>query len=281
MLRISVLISFVILGLCRVSAQSTQAKPGERTTIQFKESPKQIEPEQMKLRLSSKEMPGPYDVTKETFEVLVPKDYKPTESHGLFIWISASAEPNIPKDWEPVLAEKKLIFVGAKNSGNPRDIFDRMRMAIDANYNLRKRYNVDGRRVYLSGMSGGSRVASNLGVTYAEMFSGTMCFMGVNFYTDIPAGDGKAWGPSYLPDDQVLALAKKFCRYVLVTGTKEMNHANTLGVYESGFKKEGFSNVKLIDIPDQGHSLPGGQWLKQGIEFLDEGKPAAKTGAAK
>src|SRR5262245_51058111 len=247
------------------AAEPSEVKPGERATIQFKESPRQSEPEQLKLRMSSKEMPGAFDISKETYEILVPKDYKATEPHGLFIWISAGAAPSIPKEWEAVLAEKKLIFIGARNSGNPRDVFDRFRLAVDANFNLRKLYNVDGRRVYVSGFSGGARVASMLGVCFAEMFSGAICFMGVNFYTDIPAGEGKMWGPNYIPDDQVLTLAKRFCRYALVTGTKEMNHANTLGVYESGFKKEGFANVKLFDIPDQAHTPPAAEWLKKAI----------------
>jgi dienelactone hydrolase len=266
------------LVLCSVAwhgpsfAVAQEVKLGERGTIQFKESPPQNGAEQLRLRMSAKEAPGPYDVTKETFEILVPKDYKASEPHGLFIWISAGATPNFPKEWEPVLAEKKLIFIGARNSGNPRNVFDRFRMAVDANANLRKLYNVDGRRVYVSGFSGGARVASMLGVCFAEMFSGTICFMGVNFYKDIPAGEGKKWGPNYIPDEQVLALAKKFCRYALVTGTKEMNHENTLGVYEHGFRKEGFASAKVFDIPEQGHSLPAAEWLRKGIEFLDEGK---------
>jgi hypothetical protein len=260
-------------GMCLpLLAASPDVKLGERTTIQFAESPPQIEPEQMKMRLHSKEAPGAYDVSKETFEIVVPKDYKATEPHGLFIWISASAAPNIPKEWEAVLAEKKLIFIGARNSGNPRDIFDRMRMAVDANFNLRKLFKVDGRRVYVSGFSGGSRVASMLGVCFAEMFSGTICFMGVNFYTDIPVSADKAYPPGYIPDDRVLPLAKKFCRYVLVTGTKEMNHAETLSTFENGFRKEGFASVKLLDVPDQKHAPPAAEWLKKAVEFLDEGK---------
>jgi predicted peptidase len=147
-----------------------------------------------------------------------------------------------------------------------------MRLAVDANFNLRKLFNVDGRRVYVSGFSGGSRVASMLGVCFGEMFSGTVCFMGVNFYTDIPMGADKAYPPGYIPDDQVLPLAKKFCRYVLVTGTKEMNHAETLSTFENGFRTEGFASVKLLDVPDQKHTPPAAEWLGRAIEFLDEGK---------
>lgn len=270
--RFSTLTLALVALTLSTAAAPPEAKPGERTPLQFSQSPPQIEAEQLRMRLHSVEVPGPYDVTKETFEVLVPKDYKPTVPHGLFIWVSPGNTPAIPKEWEPVLAEKKLIFIGARNSGNPRDIFDRVRMAVDANVNLRSLFNVDGRRVYVSGFSGGGRVASMLGVAYAEMFSGSLCFMGVNFYNDTAAPDGKLYGANYVPDDQVLALAKKFCRYVLVTGTKDMNHANTHGVYENGFKKEGFTNVKLMDIPGQGHSPPGAEWLRKGIELLDEGK---------
>lgn len=268
--------------LC-VSAMAAppEVRPGERTTIQFTESPPQTEAEQLRMRLHSIEVPGPYDVKKETFEVLVPEGYKAGEPHGLFIWISPGNTPAVPKEWEPVLAEKKLIFIGARNSGNPRDIFDRFRMAVDANVNARKLFNVDGRRVYVSGFSGGGRVASMLGVAYAEMFSGALCFMGVNFYNDTAAPDGKVYPADYVPDDEVLALAKKFCRYVLVTGTKDMNHANTYGVHENGFTKEGFENVRLMDIPGQGHAPPAAEWLRKGIEFLDEGKGGPKPGAAK
>ncbi len=146
-------------------------------------------------------------------------------------------------------------------------------MAVDASLNLRDLYNVDGRRVYVSGFSGGARVASMLGVAYGEMFSGTVSFMGVNFYTDTRAPDGKTYPLDYIPDDQVLELAKKFCRYAFVTGSKDPNRPNTLGVLENGFKKEGFANAQVFDIPGQGHAPPAAEWLKKALDYLDEGKP--------
>ncbi len=252
--------------------------PGMRSTIRFTESPIQSsDKEQVALRLSASETPPDFDITKEEFEILVPKAYDPKQPAGLFIWISAGKTPSIPADWEPVLADKNLIFIGARDSGNPRNVFDRIRMAIDANHGIRQKYNIDGRRVYLSGFSGGGRVASMVGVAWAEMFSGTVCFMGVNFYTDIPAEDGKVYGLNYVPDETLVDLAKQHCRYVLVTGENDFNLANTRGVFENGFRKEGFRHVKLIDVPGQGHKPPAAEWLEQAIDFLDEGKPPAQT----
>jgi dienelactone hydrolase len=214
-----------------------------------------------------------FDLAKEKFQLIVPATYKHAEKWGVFIWISPGDTAAIPADWEPVLAARKLLFVGALKSGNPRNIFDRVRLAVAANTAMRERFNVDGRRVYVSGHSGGGRVASMVGVAYADMFSGTMPFMGVNFYEDIPAGDGKTtYGANFIPDEEVLVIAKKFCRYALVTGEKDFNRAGTKTLFEQGFKKEGFANVTYLEVPGQGHGLPSAKWLEQGLDFLDTGK---------
>ena len=141
----------------------------------------------MKWRLHSVENPGALDLAKEKFQLIVPGSYKHADKWGLFIWISPSDTPSIPADWEPVLAARKLLFVGALKSGNPRNIFERVRLAVAANASMRERFNVDGRRVYVSGFSGGGRVASMVGVAYADRFSGAMPFMGVNYYEDFLA----------------------------------------------------------------------------------------------
>ena len=246
--------------------------PGAHT-IQFTESPVQADAEELKFRLHSVEDPGPFDIRKEQFQLLVPKSYRPEEAWGLFIWISASDSPKIPEEWEAVLAARKLLFVGAFQAGNPRNIFDRMRMAVDADVGMRKRYRIDPRRVYVSGFSGGARVASMLGVAYPDLFTGTIPFMGVNFYTELPAENGKQWEISYIPDDEALAMAKKECRYVLVTGAKDFNRVEIHSAEENGFRKEGFASVLCLEVPGLGHALPPAEWLEKGLEFLDAGKP--------
>ncbi len=265
----------LVIGTVLGQSESPGAKiiPGTRAEIKFTESPPQsADPIQVRYRLMAAEEPPAYDVTKETFEILLPKNFRPELPCGLFIWINAGDAPSIPQEWEAILAWHQLIFVGARNSGNKRNIFDRIRLAIDANHNLRQRYKIDGRRVYVSGFSGGSRVASMLGVAWGEMFSGTICCMGVNFYTDINAPDGKVYGLNYIPDEELLPIVKKACRYSLITGERDFNRANTLGVYENGFKKEGFQNVQLLEVPSHAHQSPPAAWLEKAILFLDEGK---------
>lgn len=248
-------------------------EPGVWSTVRFDESPPQsADPIQVRYRLMAAEDPPAYDVAKESYRILLPGTWNGKSPLGLFIWVDAGEAPRIPEKWEPILTKHQLVFIGANRSGNPRNVFDRIRMALDANHNVRQQLPVDGRRVYVSGFSGGSRVASMLGVAWGEMFSGTICCMGVNFYADVAAPDGKVYGLSYLPDEDLLPLVKKHCRFALVTGEKDFNRPNTLGAFENGFRKEGFANVKVFDIPAHGHSLPPADWLDQAISFVDEGK---------
>ena len=258
-------------------AADVAIKPGVRSPISFKVSPQVSDNAQIKMRMHAAETPPPYDVSMEKFDIIVPKKYKKGDPHGLFIWVSPSPAPSISPEWEAVLAEKKLIFVGAHNSGNNREVFARMRMAVDANDNLRELYDIDDKRVYVSGFSGGGRVASMLGVTYADMFTGTIAFMGTNFYTDIVTLDkSEVFEARYIPHEEIAALAKDQCRYVLVTGEKDFNLKNTNAVFENGFKKEGFKAVELMNVPGQGHQPPKAEWLKKAIEFLDAGKTVKK-----
>lgn len=267
------LFSVFLLSALAVQAAELWAFTAGKFTASFTELPKQAEPDEVKWRLHSVENPGAFDLAKEKFQLIVPATYQHADKWGVFIWISPGDTAGIPADWEPVLAARKLLFVGALKSGNPRNIFDRVRLAVAANVAMRGRFNVDARRVYVSGHSGGGRVASMVGVAYADMFSGTMPFMGVNFYEDIPAGDGKTtYGANFIPDDKVLAIAKKFCRYALMTGEKDFNRAGTKTVFEQGFKKEGFANVTYLEAPGVGHNLPPAKWLEQGLDFLDAGK---------
>lgn len=247
--------------------------PGKRATVRFSESPPQSsDPLQVRYRLMAAEDPPAYEITRESYEVLLPEGWDGKETLGLFVWIPAGDSPKVPDAWDKIFAKHRLVFVGANRSGNPRNLFDRLRLAIDANHNVRQQLPIDGRRVYVSGFSGGSRVASMLGVAWGEMFSGTICCMGVNFYTDVAAPDGKVYGLSYLPDEELLPLVKRHCRFALVTGEKDFNRPNTLGAFENGFQKEGFANVKVFDIPGHAHSPPPADWLDRAITFVDEGK---------
>jgi hypothetical protein len=260
------LLAFVLSSAA--AAELLPHKPGTYT-VRFSESAVQSGADEVKWRLHSVEDPGSFDIAKEQFQLVIPESYRADEPWGLFIWVSANDAASLPADWLSVLASHKLLFVGALHAGNPRNIFDRVRMAVDANVAMRKQFRIDGRRVYVSGFSGGARVASMLGVAFADLFTGAIPFMAVNFYTELPLPDGKTLGVSFIPDDDVLEIAKKKCRYVLVTGEKDFNRTEVHSADENGFRKEGFTSVRCLEVPGVGHAMPPAKWLQQGLEFLD------------
>ena len=254
------------------------AQEGKRFTtgtsdVTFETSSKDLcDPEELKARFRASDKIAPYDITKEKFKLVVPKSYGPSAKWGLFVYISADDSPGLPAEYEAVLEKRKLLAVAAYKSGNGRNIFDRFRLAIDAAFHLQKRFNLDPGRIYVSGFSGGGRTASMLAVAYADLFSGAIPLCGVNFYTEIPSEGGKHWPIGYIPVNEALAIAKAKGRYVLVTGEKDFNLANTKAVYEHGFKKEGFKNAKLLEVPGMAHAPAPAEWLDKGLEFLDKPK---------
>ncbi|MEK0446313.1 MAG: hypothetical protein RLZZ399_1634 [Verrucomicrobiota bacterium] len=242
----------------------------------FSVLPVQASAEEVKARLHCQENPGSFDPGADTFTVHVPSEYRHETAWGVLVWISPSDSARIPAPWLAVLAQKRLLFVGAEKAGNPRNILDRIRLAVSANVAMRERFHVDGRRVYVAGFSGGGRVASMLGVAWADMFSGSLPMMGVNFYTDLPSADGRRLHPpQYIPDDTVLEIAKGRTRHVLITSEKDFNRADTRIVFEKGYRQEGFSHVGLLEIPGLGHGMPPAEWLDRALTALDSRIPGA------
>ena len=210
-----------------------------------------------------------YAITNESFLLKAPQPVPTNGSWGLLVWISPSDDPGIPAAWDHELATRHLLFVGAKHSGNSRHPLDRIRLALDATCNMCRQYTIDRQRIYIGGFSGGSRIASMLGVAYADIFTGTLCCSGVNFYADVPAtAGGKYYPGTFVPNLGVLLQAKRKGRFVLLTGDHDENRDNTERVATKGFKSEGFRNVLYLEIPDLSHQMPSATALGTALDYL-------------
>jgi hypothetical protein len=274
--------------LCLLMSATMSAPPGDfpefktgQHDITFAESSPDAAPAEVVRRLDVDQGPPAYDIATEKFHVWVPNAYAHDREWGLFVWVDAGDAPRFHEDWDAVLSEHKLLAIAAYDSGNRRHAVSRMQLAVDAAFNMRHRFNITPRRVYISGVSGGGRVASMIGIAYADVFSGTFPIVGANFYKPIPAPGGGNYPAAFAPVGTILALAKERNRFVFLTGSKDFNRKNTKDVYRRGFEAEGFRHVLYLEVPSMGHALPSREWFAKGLDFLDRDDPPPKAKAKK
>ena len=216
---------------------------------------------------------GRYDLGGESFEVYVSDRYRPAEPTALLVWVSPTPRGGVwSAEVKQVLAERGVIWVGANRSGNERSKWVRMGLALDAAHNLTRLYNVDPERVYVGGYSGGGRTASALALLFPERFRGGLCVMGVDYYRRVPMPDrpGAYWPPVFpAPPREALRRVRDLGRYVLVTGEKDFNRAQTRA-YFAGFQMDGFAGVTYLEIPGATH-FEGfdGEWFARALDALD------------
>ncbi len=101
------------------------------------------------------------DADKEiTWQMYVPESYDPNKPAGLLVYVSPTPRGGMPIGWKPVFDEQNLILISADQSGNGTRTKTRMMLAALAPYVAAERYKIDPGRIYVSGFSGGGKVAS-------------------------------------------------------------------------------------------------------------------------
>ena len=199
-----------------------------------------------------------YDIATEPFDVNVPADYDGTAAYGLIVYTDPGQSGN-PMVYDSVLQKHKLIWIGASNVPNERNVVPRWGLSLDAVWNMRKRYNIDPKRIYACGMSGGGRCASMVAPTYADVFSGGIYLVGCN-------------SPVF-PNEQAVGkpireLAKAN-RYALMTGSGDMNKPGTKQVFDT-YQSIGMKLSIYLEEPGLGHAHPSAAWFTKGLEFCDQ-----------
>ncbi len=118
-------------------------------------------------------LPG-YDSTEQTYELFVPKSYDPKQSYPLVLFVSPSAKAMGYANWQRVCEEQEIIFAGPHDAGNECDMRQRVRIVLDVLDAVRRQYNIDADRTYISGFSGGGRAACYIAFALPEYFGGVI-----------------------------------------------------------------------------------------------------------
>jgi tetratricopeptide (TPR) repeat protein len=217
---------------------------------------------------------GRYELQKDTFYVYVPTGYRPEEPYGLLVWISPSPFGGFANpETQEFLDQHRLIWIGADNSGNRRLQWYRFALALDAVHNMLQLYEIDDRRIYVGGYSGGGRITSGLALHYPETFAGAFSIYGCAYFErmPVPYKPGTDWQPSFSPPSRNrLKRVRSVSRFVLLTGEWDFNRAQTKQTFEQ-MVADGFERVTYLQIPGASHyDPPGKEWWDKAIAALDE-----------
>ncbi len=189
-----------------------------------------------------------------TWEVYVPDNYRPEIPTGLMVYISPMPSGKIPPRWKSVMGKRNMIWIAARHSGNRVLVVRRGIYALVAPALAGKYYTIDPDRIYLSGLSGGGRVASKLATDYPQVFKGAIYNSGADFWDE---GTSK-------PLDLI-----KQNHYVFITGTKDFALRPTKKAHQQ-YLRAGVENSKLMIIRGMPHKNPTGIDFNTAIEYLDE-----------
>ena len=215
-----------------------------------------------------------YDLSKERFSVYVPHDYQPNTPYGLFVWIDPQSSGNIREDYKSFMDKHRLIWIGPGKSGNNRPLWHRLAPAIDAVHNMKKRYTIDPKRVYVGGYVDGTRSASFLAVAYPELFYGGFYLHGGYYFRQlaVPSKPGYYFYRFKAPPERTLQLIMKRNWYVLLSGDHDMFRKTEILVQATygRYKRDGFKHVTYLQIPGMRRRYPNAEWFGKGIAFLED-----------
>lgn len=287
MFRRFLLLLIIVLAVClanagAVSAQGADADPPETGHLEltFSERHPESAVERLLVRFQYRGDPNEaidprahadeYEIEEQTFQVYVPEAYDGSEAYGLLVWVSATDRGVLP--WPEVFDNRKLIVISADNVGDQQNVWKRFGLQLDAVHNIAQRYNIDDRRVYISGCSKGGRIASQLGLVFGDVFDGAMPMDGCDWYQviEVPDSGGRAYRARFnRPTARMLRHAQRNNRYVLMTGEFDENRDQTRFFFERGYQRAGFEFVWYLEEEGATHCRHSAGFVEQGLALLD------------
>jgi pimeloyl-ACP methyl ester carboxylesterase len=153
-----------------------------------------------------------------------------------------------------------MIFVSPANAGNDANVLDRREpLALLAAQNIMNRYPVDPRRVYIGGLSGGSRIALRLALGYPDVFHGVLLNAGSD-----PIGN--ALVP--LPPAELFRQFQESTTLVYVTGEHDDEHIASDSRSRASMQEWCVFNWVMEIEPRKWHELAGASEFGSALDRL-------------
>jgi hypothetical protein len=218
--------------------------------------------------------PNPLNfMSTNTNDLYVPAAYDGTESYGLVVYIDSDNDGNIKSEWINVLENDKLIWIAPDNVGNNIDINARMGIAWASLLKMKELFNIDTNRIYMSGQSGGARMAQTLAYLYPEVITGTVPICGASYPIEV-SQDYETQNPDshyeiiyYLSQNDLNYIKTFDRRYAIMTSFDDFREGDIMNIYYNGIESDGLIG-KFLEIPG-GHCSSSTQHFFNAISFVE------------
>ena len=204
----------------------------------------------------------PVDLAQEKFAVYLPAGDPPQSGYGLLVFIAPWSELTRPQIWRPPLDRHGMILVSAANAGNEATILDRrLPLALLAYENVRARYPIDPKRVYVGGLSGGSRAAEVTALAYPDIFRGALLNAGSD-----PIGGERG---IYLPPADLFAQFQQ-TRLVYITGDHDELNLHDDDLSRASMRDWCVFDIKVLVARGLSHDSLDGMSMHLALDALDQ-----------
>jgi len=197
-----------------------------------------------------------YNSSKQTYELFVPTRKDSKKPLPAVVFISASDEPAGWKSFEGPCTQLGIVFIGVKGAGNQVPTPKRMRIVLDVFDDVRKQVPLDPDRTYISGVSGGGRMACGIGFALPEYFGGVLPFVAAAELRDEP----------WLRHRAIDRLSA-----ALVTGQTDFNRGE-VEKWRGPLWNEIGIRTKFWVVPNMGHGNPPPATILEALKWLEEAK---------
>lgn len=197
-------------------------------------------------------VPKDFDSTRQRYQLYVPKVEKKPEAWPLILFVSAGDKPAGLDAWKKVCEANGVLFCSPYAAGNPVPAGQRTRIILDVLDDVRRQFPVNPDQTYISGFSGGGRMACAIGLALPECFGGIAPICGTNPLTKLAFLRHRA--------EERLSLA-------FITGEKDFNRKETETFMHRWMEDVGVRTEKWV-VPGMGHAIPGDKVLSEVYDWL-------------
>jgi pimeloyl-ACP methyl ester carboxylesterase len=201
----------------------------------------------------------PVSLADERFTLYIPA-WMPPDGYGLLVFVPPWDLAILPQGWRVALDRAGVIFVSAAHSGNRENTRSRREpLALLAADNVRRRYRLDPRHIFVGGFSGGSQVAMRLALGYPDLFHGALLDAGSDEI-------GSAEVP--LPPKELFLQFQESTRLVYVTGDNDGINLALDRSSQRSMREWCVFAVEKETPPWKGHEVIGAAVLSQALDLL-------------